>query len=338
MSELDGRTALVTGAASGIGAACARELAARGVHVTVADVDEDGARALAGEIGGKHWAVDLLDVVGLEELRLDVDILVNNAGMQVIDPDRRLSAGEVPDAARAHGRGAVPVDPGRAASDLYQRGFGRIVNVSSVARHPRLGVQGRLCHRQACPGGAVEGDRYGRCCPRGHQQLRQPGYVRTPLVSKQIADQARTHGIGEQEVVEKILLSESAIKRLVEPERSPAWSHGLASLRRRWSPARPTTMDGGLERPLRSPISASCAVLWPPTAAKMAAPAVAVTRTALGAPARTASSEATTSKEIADDAGLQDRLADGRVRMIHRCAQDQIADPEQPSDQSCTAT
>lgn len=58
--DLDGRTALVTGAASGIGAACVRALAARGATVTVADIDADGAKALADEVGGKAWAVDLL--------------------------------------------------------------------------------------------------------------------------------------------------------------------------------------------------------------------------------------------------------------------------------------
>jgi 3-hydroxybutyrate dehydrogenase len=62
MTDLGGRTALVTGGASGIGAACARELAARGASVTVADVDEVAAKALAEEIGGTAWAVDLLDV------------------------------------------------------------------------------------------------------------------------------------------------------------------------------------------------------------------------------------------------------------------------------------
>jgi len=65
MTALEGRTALITGAASGIGAACARELAARGAKVTVADIDGAGATALAGEIGGKSWEVDLLDVKSL---------------------------------------------------------------------------------------------------------------------------------------------------------------------------------------------------------------------------------------------------------------------------------
>src|SRR5690349_15098035 len=94
MSDLAGRTALVTGGAGGIGAACARELAARGVSVTVADIDDVGAKALAQEIGGKAWPLDLSDVSALEDLRLEVDILVNNAGIQSISeiaefpPDR----------------------------------------------------------------------------------------------------------------------------------------------------------------------------------------------------------------------------------------------------------
>src|ERR1700753_1471234 len=86
MGDLDGRTALVTGGASGIGAACARELAGRGASVTIADVDGAAAEALADEIDGKPWAVDLFDVSALQERRLDVDVLVNNAGIQTVNP------------------------------------------------------------------------------------------------------------------------------------------------------------------------------------------------------------------------------------------------------------
>src|SRR5215212_3563710 len=86
MTALEGRTALVTGGASGIGAACARELASRGAVVTVADLDGDAAKTVAEEIGGKSWAVDLSDVAALEDLRLETDILVNNAGVQHVSP------------------------------------------------------------------------------------------------------------------------------------------------------------------------------------------------------------------------------------------------------------
>ena len=84
MTDLNGRTALVTGGASGIGAACARDLAARGAVVTVADIDDVGAKSVAQEIGGKAWDVDLSDVGSLETSEVEADILVNNAGMQSI--------------------------------------------------------------------------------------------------------------------------------------------------------------------------------------------------------------------------------------------------------------
>ena len=100
MTALEGRTALVTGGASGIGAACARELAARGAVVTVADLDDVGAKAVADEIGGKPWAVDLSDVGALEQLQLETDILVNNAGSSIVSP----IADFPPDRFRSHPR------------------------------------------------------------------------------------------------------------------------------------------------------------------------------------------------------------------------------------------
>ncbi len=72
-----------------------------------------------------------------------------------------------------------------------------------------------------------------------------PGYVRTPLVTKQIADQARTHGIDEQEVLETILLSESAIKRLVEPDEVADLVGWLASPAAAMVTGASYTMDGG---------------------------------------------------------------------------------------------
>ncbi|MHA7241000.1 3-hydroxybutyrate dehydrogenase [Arthrobacter sp. TMS1-12-1] len=215
-APLSGRRALVTGGASGIGAACVRALAARGASVVVADRDEAGASALAGELGGEAWAVDLLDTQALETLTLDADILVNNAGIQVVSPlqdfppedFRRIQKLMV----------EVPFLLIRAAlPGMYARGFGRIINLSSVhglraspfksayvtAKH---GLEG-LSKVTALEGG-----------PHGvTSNCVNPGYVRTPLVENQLADQARVHGISEEEVLERIMLTESAIKRLVEP-------------------------------------------------------------------------------------------------------------------------
>ncbi len=244
MTDLSGRTALVTGGASGIGAACVRELAGRGATVTIADVDDVAAKALAEEVGGNAWAVDLLDVGSLESLRLDVDVLVNNAGVQTVDPIvdfnperfRSMLALMV----------EVPFLLIRAAlPHMYEQRFGRIVNVSSV--HGLRASEFKVAYVTAKHGleglskvTALEGGPYdvtSNCV--------NPGYVRTPLVTKQIADQARTHGVPEQEVVETILLSESAIKRLVEPEEVAALVGWLASPSAGMVTGASYTMDGG---------------------------------------------------------------------------------------------
>lgn len=244
MTDLAGRTALVTGGASGIGAACVRELAGRGATVVVADVDDVAAKALADEVGGSAWAIDLLDVVALEDLVLEADVLVNNAGVQTVAPITEFSP------QRFRSMLALMVEAPflliRAAlPHMFAQRFGRIVNVSSV--HGIRASEYKVAYVTAKHGleglskvTALEGGPHGVT-----SNCVNPGYVRTPLVASQIADQARTHGVPEQEVVETILLSESAIKRLVEPEEVAALVGWLASPSAGMVTGASYTMDGG---------------------------------------------------------------------------------------------
>ncbi len=225
MMSFEGKIAVVTGAASGIGLAVARELAARGAHVTVSDVDVEGGQAAAAQLlGGRFQAADLSSAPDTQRLVAEtlaaegrIDILVNNAGIQHVAP--------ILDFPEAKWRQIIEIMltapflltkavlPG-----MYERGWGRIVNIASVhalrasayksayvaAKHGLLGLT-RVT--------ALEGAEHGVTC-----NAICPSYVRTALVEKQIADQARIHGIPESEVVEKIMVAEAPIHRLLEPE------------------------------------------------------------------------------------------------------------------------
>ncbi|WP_326544983.1 3-hydroxybutyrate dehydrogenase [Mycolicibacterium sp. ND9-15] len=242
--SLDGRSALVTGGASGIGAACARALAADGASVTVADLDEAGAKTIAEEIGGKPWAVDLSDVSELEGLRLQTDILVNNAGVQHVSPipefppERfRFILKLMLEAPFLLIRAALP--------HMYEQNFGRVINISSVhGLRASEYKSGYVTAKHGLEGlskvTALEGGPHGVT-----SNCVDPGYVRTPLVTEQIADQARSHGIDEDKVIADILLKESAIKRLVEPEEVASLVTWLASPAATMVTGASYTMDGG---------------------------------------------------------------------------------------------
>ncbi|MDQ6754458.1 MAG: 3-hydroxybutyrate dehydrogenase, partial [Actinomycetota bacterium] len=239
-----GRRALVTGGASGIGAAVVRGLAAQGARVTVADVNEAGARALAEEVDGEAWVVDLADPGVLERIRLETDILVNNAGIQHISPleefdpeDFRRIMTLMLEVPFLLIRAALPY--------MYGQDFGRIVNVSSVHGLRASPFKGAyVAAKHGLEGlskvAALEGGEHGVT-----SNCVNPGYVRTPLVETQIADQAKVHGISEAEVLSKVMLTESAIKRLVEPEEVASLVGWLVSGPAAMVTGASYTMDGG---------------------------------------------------------------------------------------------
>jgi 3-hydroxybutyrate dehydrogenase len=215
--DLTGRTALVTGAASGIGASVALALAGAGAKVHAVDRDEEGLATLAEGSGVSTIAADLADLDALTDLPTEVDILVNNAGIQHVSriEDFPLDRFDLI-------LDLMLTSPFRlirqSLPHMYDRGWGRVVNISSVhglrasafkaayvtAKHGLEGLS-KVVALEGAPHGVTS-----TCI--------NPAYVRTPLVEKQIADQARTHGIPESEVVERIMLEPVAVKRLVEPD------------------------------------------------------------------------------------------------------------------------
>ncbi len=216
---LEGRTALITGGAAGIGRAVAVRLAADGAHVLVVDRDEAGAREVAAEVGGEAVVADLSDRAWFDAFDADhpeVDVLVNNAGLQHVaaiedfDPERFAFIHRV--LLEAPFRLARTLLPG-----MYERGWGRLVHVTSVHGHrasPYKAAYVSAKHGLEGLSKVIAMEAAGRGVT---SNTIAPGYVRTALVEGQIADQARTHGISEDEVVEKVLLARTPLKRLVEP-------------------------------------------------------------------------------------------------------------------------
>ncbi|MEW2415562.1 3-hydroxybutyrate dehydrogenase [Streptomyces sp. NPDC046866] len=244
LASLRGRAALVTGGGSGIGRACALALAGAGAEVHVVDVDADSARAVAALVGGRAHVADLSDPAAAERLPAAVDVLVNSAGLQhvapLVDfpPDRFTLIQQV-----------MVTAPfllmRRTLPHMYAAGWGRVVNISSVhglraSAYKSAYVAAKHALEGLSKVAALEGAPYGVT-----SNCISPGYVRTPLVEAQIGQQAAAHGISPGDVVNDVLLTRSAIRRLIEPEEVAATALWLCGPHTGHVTGASVSLDGG---------------------------------------------------------------------------------------------
>ncbi|WP_228242355.1 3-hydroxybutyrate dehydrogenase [Porphyrobacter sp. GA68] len=215
--KLEGQVALVTGAGSGIGRAIALAFAHEGALLGVADVDTAGAQETVRQIesaGGQALALDM-DVTDegkvtdatdrLAERFGRLDVLVANAGIQIVHPVEDFPADEFRRVVDIHLTGAFLCTKA-AVRHMYAAGRGSLIYMGSVHSHEasplksayvaaKHGVLGLA--RVMAKEGADHGVRANVICP---------GFVKTPLVEKQIPEQARDLGISEEEVVRNVML------------------------------------------------------------------------------------------------------------------------------------
>jgi len=218
--KLDGKVAIVTGAASGLGKAIAERYAREGAKVVIADLNLDAANGVAAEIrsaGGEARGV-IMDVTSEDDVNAGVastvtaygrvDILVSNAGIQIVHPLEEFSYAEWKKMMAIHVDGAF-LTTKACLPHMYKAGGGSVIYMGSVhskeasalkapyvaAKHALIGLAKTIAKE-----GAAHGVRANVICP---------GYVRTPLVDKQIPEQSKLLGISEDDVIKKVMLKET---------------------------------------------------------------------------------------------------------------------------------
>ncbi|MGW5655157.1 3-hydroxybutyrate dehydrogenase [Streptomyces humi] len=241
---LVGRKVLVTGAASGIGRACAEAFAAAGAEVYVVDRAAEAAKEVAAAIDGIAVVADLAQAEAVDALPDDADIVVNNAGLQHVAPVHEFPPERFALIQRVMVEAPFRILR-RTLPHMYARAWGRVVNISSVhglraspyksayvtAKHALEGLSKVV---------ALEGAAHGVT-----SNCINPGYVRTPLVEKQIADQALAHGISAVDVMDQVFLERTAIKRLIEPAEVAEAALWLCTERSGYLTGSSIPLDGG---------------------------------------------------------------------------------------------
>lgn len=245
--RLEAKVALVTGGASGIGAATARRLAAEGAHVAVGDVNDEGARAIAGEIDGLGVELDVTDtssvrsaVDAVRERLGPVDVLVNNAGTDLFSYFVNTDEGLWDFVLGVNLRGVLAVTHA-VLGGMQERRSGVIVNVASEAG--RVGSQGSSVYSAAKAGVigftkaiARESARYRVRC-----NAVAPGPIETPLLN------AAPQLLGELgERLKQGMVDQTVMKRSGEPEEVAAAIAFLASDDASYVTGQTLNVSGGL--------------------------------------------------------------------------------------------
>lgn len=224
--NLENKVSIVTGAASGIGLAIARRYAAAGSKVAIADLKIEAAQAAADAINADHPGPDgaplamavAMDVTSEEQVNAGVaavvaawgtvDVLVSNAGIQIVNPVEQFAYADWKKMLAIHLDGAF-LTTKAVLPHMYAQGSGSVILMGSVhskeasplksayvtAKHGLMGLA-----RVIAKEGGPKGVRSNVICP---------GFVRTPLVDKQIPEQSRELGISEEEVVKKVMLGQT---------------------------------------------------------------------------------------------------------------------------------